>query len=430
MTGSDVQLEDLFRCESGRICAWLVRLLGPARLDLIEDAVQDAFHAALTQWPLEGNPQRPAAWLAVAARNKALDRLRRDGKADSIDPSDEAAAWRLGFSNPEEAGRPDDTLALMFVACHPALSAAEQTMLTLQTVCGFNPRQVARAYLSTPEAVTQRLVRAKRRIRDLGLAFEIPEGSELGTRLPGLLNAIYLLFTGGYTAAEGERLMAQELCTEALRLATLLSQHPATATGETHALAALMCFHHARAAARTGDSGDLVLLAQQDRSRWDAALLARGFEHLRQAMTATEVSALHLEAGIAAVHASAAAFDETDWPALVHYYEALIELKPTPVVRLNAAIARAYAEGAEAGLAQLNALAGNTRLDGYAPYHAARGDLLLRLGRCTEAGEALQRALQCPLNGAERDYLRLRLRTCRVQGVSAAGAPAARSAQS
>jgi RNA polymerase sigma-70 factor (ECF subfamily) len=431
MPDGDPLLEELFRKESGRICAWLVRLLGPARLDLIEDAVQDAFHAALNQWPFEGTPQRPAAWLAVAARNKALDRLRRDLRHDSIDPADEAAAWRLGFSNPEEAGRPDDTLALMFVACHPALGQEEQTMLTLQTVCGFNPRQVARAYLSTPEAVTQRLVRAKRRIRELGLAFEIPEGSELGARLPGLLNAIYLLFTGGYTAAEGERLMAQELCAEALRLATLLAGHPATGTGETHALTALMCFHHARAPARTGEEGDLVLLAEQDRSRWDAGLMTRGFEHLQRAMAASEVTALHLEAGIAAVHASAASFEETDWRALVHYYEALIELKPTPVVRLNAAIACAHAEGAAAGLAQLDALVGNARLEGYAPYHAARGDLLLRLGRRTEAGEALQRALECPLNGAERNYLRLKLRTCRVQGVATdAAAARERSAHS
>ena len=281
MTNAAPSLEDLFRHEAGKICAWLVRLLGPGRLELIEDAVQDAFSAALAQWPFEGTPTRPAAWLAVAARNKALDRLRREMRLESLDPADEAAAWRLGFSNPEETGKPDDTLALMFVACHPALTGEEQTMLTLQAVCGFNARHIARAFLSTPEAVTQRLVRAKRRIRALGLTFEIPEGAELTQRLPGLLNAIYLLFTGGYTAADGERLMAQEPCAEALRLVTLLCDHPVTAVGETHALAALICFHHARAPARTGATGDVVLLAEQDRSRWDATLLARGFVHLR-----------------------------------------------------------------------------------------------------------------------------------------------------
>jgi RNA polymerase sigma-70 factor, ECF subfamily len=414
MAAPDTRLEDLFRHEAGKISAWLVRLLGPARLDLIEDAVQDAFGAALAQWPFEGTPQRPGAWLAIAARNKALDRLKRDARLDSLDPADEAAAWRLGFSNPEETGKPDDTLALMFVACHPALTDEEQTMLTLQTVCGFNPRQIARAYLSTPEAVTQRLVRAKRRIRELKLAFEIPEGSELALRLPGLLNAIYLLFTGGYTAAEGERLMTHELCEEALRLGTLLTTYPATATGEAHALAALMCFHHARAAARTGEAGDLVLLADQDRSRWDGALLARGFVHLQGAMSAHELSALHLEAGIAAVHAGARSFGETDWKQLAHYYDALIELKPTAVVQLNAAIARAYAEGPAVGLAQLDALRSNARLSGYAPYHTARGDLLLKLERRSEASEALTHALECPLNGAEREYLTRRLRSCKA----------------
>lgn len=418
MTQQDLQrgpdLEQLFRQEAGRISAWLVRLLGPARLELVEDAVQDAFQAALAQWPYEGSPERPAAWLAVAARNKALDRLRREARLDTLEPFDEGAAWRLGFSNPEDTGKVDDTLALMFVACHPQLTAEEQAMLTLQSVCGFNARQIARAFLSSPEAVTQRLVRAKRRIRDLALRFAIPEGSELAERLPGLQGAIYLLFTGGYTAGEGERLMHHELCAEALRLATLLTAHPATATGETHALAALMCFHHARAAARTGETGDLVVLAEQDRTLWDRELLARGFVHLKNAMAAPRLTALHLEAGIAAVHAAAPSFDETDWEGLCRHYDALIELKDTPVVRLNAAIAQAYAEGAAAGLAQLDALAGQVKLGGYAPYHAARGDLLLKLRRHAEAADALTQALACPVNGAERDYLTRRLEECSV----------------
>lgn len=412
MPGADATLEALFRREAGNISAWLTRLLGPARLSLIEDAVQDAFGAALTQWPAAGTPARPAAWLAIAARNKALDRMRQEGRLDSLDPADEAAAWRLGFSNPEELGTPDDTLALMFVAGHPALSEDERTMLTLQTVCGFNPREIARAYLSTPEAATQRLVRAKRRIRDLALKFEIPEGHELGERLPALLNAIYLLFNGGYTAAEGVHLMREELCSESLRLITLLCGHSATATGEAQALAALICFHHARAPARAAGSGDLVLLAEQDRTLWDTALIARGFAHLEAAMSSQQLTALHLEAGIASVHVSAASFEDTDWVALVHYYEALLELKPTAVVRMNAAIACAYAQGPAAGLARLEALSENARLAGYAPYHAARGELLLRVGRAAEAAEALRAALGCPLNGAERDYLARKLARC------------------
>jgi RNA polymerase sigma-70 factor (ECF subfamily) len=409
---ADAQLETLFRHEAGNISAWLTRLLGPARLTLVEDAVQDAFGAALTQWPLEGTPARPAAWLAVTARNKALDRLRQEARLDYLDPQDEAAAWRLGFSNPDTLGEADDTLALMFVAAHPSLTPEEQAMLTLQTVCGFNPREIARAFLSTPEATTQRLVRAKRRIRDLKLRFEIPEGPELAGRLPALLNAIYLLFNGGYTAAEGERLMRAELCAESLRLVSLLCAHPGTATGETHALAALLAFHHARAPARTGPEGDLVLLGEQDRSLWDATLIGRGFEHLKAATVSRQVTALHLEAGIASVHVSAASFAATDWEALVHYYEALLELKPTAVVRMNAAVACAYAQGAAAGLAQLEALRENPRLNTYAPYHAARGELLLRVGRTAEAADALRTALACPLNGAERDYLARRLAGC------------------
>jgi len=389
MPAADAQLEALFRREAGNISAWLVRLLGPARLALIEDAVQDAFGAALAQWQFEGTPSKPAAWLAIAARNKALDRIRGEARLDSLDPADEAAAWRLGFSNPEDAGKADDTLALMFVACHPVLSAAEQTMLTLQTVCGFNPREIARTYLSTPEAVTQRLVRAKRRIKELKPVFEIPEGGELAERLPALLHAIYLLFNGGYTAAEGEALMRRELCAESLR----------------HALAALVCFHHARAAARTAEEGALVLLEEQDRSRWNYALIAQGFAHLQSAMSSPTLTALHLEAGIASVHVSAARFADTDWEALAHYYGALLALKPTVVVRVNAALVSAYAQGPAVGLAQLDELAGNASLNDYAPYHAARGELLKRLGRAAEAADALRRALTCPINGAEREHL-------------------------
>jgi RNA polymerase sigma-70 factor (ECF subfamily) len=409
MAEADALVDDLFRREAGKISAWLARLLGPARLDLIEDAVQDAFGAALARWPEDGVPDRPAAWLAVAARNKALDRLKRDAR---LAPFDEGAAWRLGFSNPEETGRLDDTLALMFVACHPALEHDEQTMLTLKTVCGVGVKEIARAYLSTPEAVTQRLVRAKRKIRELGLAFEIPEGPELAARLPALIGAIYLLFNGGYTSGEGEVPVTRELCAEALRLAVLLTEHPATATGECHALAALISFHHARADARTGEAGGLILLGEQDRGRWDHALIERGFAHLRSAMSADALTALHLEAGIASAHAAAPSFQDTDWSMLAHYYRLLEELKPTPIVRLNGAIALAHAEGPAAGLARLDALDGTRKLESYALYHAARGDLLLKLGRARDAGAAFARALDCPVNAPERAYLERRRKAC------------------
>jgi RNA polymerase sigma-70 factor (ECF subfamily) len=402
MAEADALVDDLFRREAGKIAAWLARLLGPSRLELIEDAVQDAFGAALARWPWSGVPEKPAAWLAVAARNKALDLLKREAKQG---PLDESAAWRLGFSDPEETGRLDDTLALMFVACHPALERDEQIMLTLKTVCGFGVAEIARAYLSTPEAVTQRLVRAKRKIREIKVAFEVPEAPELAERLPALIAAIYLLFNGGYTSGEGEALMTRELCAEGLRLATLLTGHPATATGECHALAALLSFHHARAEARMSEEGALILLAEQDRSRWDHALIARGFAHLKQAMSATSLTTLHLEAAIAAAHAAAPSFAATDWPTIAHHYRRLAELKPTPVVRLNAAIAEAYAEGAERGLMLLDALGQERKLARYALYHSARGALLVKLGRSADAADAFAKALDCPVNAAERAFL-------------------------
>jgi RNA polymerase sigma-70 factor, ECF subfamily len=410
MAEADALVDDLFRREAGKIAAWLARLLGPSRLDLIEDAVQDAFGAALARWPFGGVPAKPAAWLAIAARNKALDLLKREAK---LGPLDESAAWRLGFSDPEETGRLDDTLALMFVACHPALDRDEQIMLTLKTVCGFGVAEIARAYLSTADAVTQRLVRAKRRIREIRLAFAVPEGAELQERLPALIAAIYLLFNGGYTSGEGEALMTRELCAEALRLATLLTEHPATATGECHALAALLSFHHARAEARLSDEGAMILLAEQDRARWDHALIAKGFAHLQKAMSSTALTTLHLEAAIAAAHAAAPSFAATDWPLIAHHYRALAELKPTPVVRLNAAIAEAQAGGVDRGLAQLDALGQERKLARYALYHSARGTLLAQLGRNTAAADAFARALDCPINAAERAFLERKLAACR-----------------
>ncbi|HEV8026228.1 MAG TPA: DUF6596 domain-containing protein [Stellaceae bacterium] len=410
MAGADALVDDLFRREAGKISAWLARLLGPSRLELIEDAVQDAFGAALARWPFSGVPEKPAAWLAIAARNKALDLLKREAK---LGPLDESAAWRLGLSDPEETGRLDDTLALMFVACHPALERDEQIMLTLKTVCGFGVAEIARAYLSTAEAVTQRLVRAKRKIREIGLAFELPQGRELEERLPALIAAIYLLFNGGYTSGDGETLMTRELCAEALRLATLLIEHPVTSIGECHALFALLSFHHARAEARTSDEGALILLAEQDRGRWDHALIARGFAHLKKAMSSVALTTLHLEAAIAAAHAAAPSFAATDWHTIAHHYRALEELKPTPVVRLNAAIAEAHAEGPARGLAQLDILAGERKLGRYALYHSARGTLLSQIGRSTEAAEAFQKALDCPINDAERAFLTQKLHDCR-----------------
>jgi predicted RNA polymerase sigma factor len=407
--GTDLLVEGLFRREAGRLAARLTRLFGPARLPLVEDVLQETFAAALARWPIDGAPERPAAWLAAVARNKALDRLRREVREQ---PFDEALFDAMPITEEPKADL-DDTLALMFVACHPALGEDAQAMLTLKTVCGFGVNDIARAYLTSSDAVAQRLVRAKADIRKLGLTFEIPEGGELAQRLPALLQAVYLLFTGGYTAGEGEDLIVAEFCVEALRLAELITRHPATATGEAHALAALLSFQHARASARIGNSGELLRLAEQDRSLWDRELIARGFAHLQEAMTARELSVYHVEAGAAAVHASAKDFDSTDWQQLAQYYAMLEELKPTAVVRLNAAVATAYAEGPQIALLKLDRLSGDRRMDDYALFHATRGDLLFKLGRHEAAHAAFGKALECPLSDPERAFIATRAKSCR-----------------
>ena len=407
--GTDLLVEGLFRREAGRLAARLTRLFGPARLPLVEDVLQETFAAALARWPIDGAPERPAAWLAAVARNKALDRLRREVREQ---PFDEALFDAMPITEEPKADL-DDTLALMFVACHPALGEDAQAMLTLKTVCGFGVNDIARAYLTSSDAVAQRLVRAKADIRKLGLTFEIPEGGALAERLPALLQAVYLLFTGGYTAGEGEDLIVAEFCVEALRLAELITRHPATATGEAHALAALLSFQHARASARIGNSGELLRLAEQDRSLWDRELIARGFAHLQEAMTARELSVYHVEAGAAAVHASAKDFDSTDWQQLAQYYAMLEELKPTAVVRLNAAVATAYAEGPQIALLKLDRLSGDRRMDDYALFHATRGDLLFKLGRHEAAHAAFGKALECPLSDPERAFIATRAKSCR-----------------
>lgn len=406
--GTDALVDGLFRREAGRLAARLTRMFGPACLSLVEDVLQDTFAAALARWPTDGVPERPAAWLATVARNKALDRLRREAREE---PFDEALFDTIPRGEELQADL-DDTLALMFVACHPALGQDAQAILTLKTVCGFGVNDIARAYLTNAEAVAQRLVRAKADIRRLELG-QIPEGAALADRLPALLQAIYLLFTGGYTAGEGEDMIVAEFCVEALRLAELVTRHPVTATGEAHALAALLCFQHARASARIGNSGELLRLAEQDRRLWDRELIARGFTHLKASMTARELSVYHVEAGAASVHASAEDFDATDWKQLAHYYAMLEEMKPTPVVRLNAAVAAAYAEGPRFAILKLDALSGERRLEDYALFHATRGDLLLKLGRRQGAQAAFRRALECPLSDPERAFLAARADACR-----------------
>lgn len=409
MSEAAPDLDRLFRQHAGRLVAWLGRVFGAGRFDLAEDVVQDALAAALRSWRWSGVPERPEAWLATVARNRAIDRLRREARGVP------AVGGEAVLPAPEIVLPPplaDDTLRLMFVCGHPALGEPVQVALMLKTVCGFSVEEIAGAFLARPATIAQRLVRAKARIRALSLPFAVPEPSAMTDRLAPVLRALYLLFDAGYRARGGDALVRDALCEEALRLAELLTAEPRTATPEAHALAALITLQHARRPARQAEDGALLTLDAQDRSRWDQGLIARGFEHLRLAQRGERLTAYHLEAGIAAAHAAAPSFEATDWTAIVGWYDGLIELAPSPVVAVNRAVAVAMRDGPAAGLALLRPLSGDKRLDGYPLFHAALGELERRDGRPDAAAAAFRAALALQPNGPERRLLEQRLSRC------------------
>ena len=405
-------LDQLFRRDAGRLVAWLGRVFGAGRLDLAEDVVQDALAAALESWSWRGVPERPDAWLATVARNRAIDRLRREMRLPAVAPGEQLAAPAAAEDVLLPPPLADDTLRLMFVCGHPALGEATQLALMLKTVCGFSVEEIAAAFLGKPPAVAQRLVRAKARIRELKLPFAVPEPEEMAARLRPVLRGVYLLFDAGYRARNGEALVRDALCREAVRLIELLTAEPRTARPETHALAALIMLHHARLPARLAADGSLLTLEQQDRSLWDALLIERGFRHLQAARHGELLTAYHLEAGIAAAHAAAASFGETDWSAIVGWYDALLEIAPGPVVAMNRAVAVALRDGPAAGLALLRPLARDRRLAAYGPFHATLGELERRHGDHIAAAAAFRLALALRPNAAERRLLEARLAAC------------------
>jgi len=401
-------LDRLFRQHAGRLVAWLGRVFGAGRLDLAEDVVQDALAEALRAWRWSGVPDRPEAWLAAVARNRAIDRLRREARGLPAPDADVAPPPDIVLPPPLA----DDTLRLMFVCGHPALGEPVQVTLMLKTVCSFSVEEIAAAFLARPTAIAQRLVRAKARIRALGLPFTVPEPPEMASRLAPVLRALYLLFDAGYRARGGDLLVRDALCEEALRLSELLAAEPRTATPEAHALAALVDLQHARRPARQAEDGTLLTLDRQDRSRWDQAMIARGFHHLEAARRGDRLSAYHLEAGIAAAHAAAPSFEATDWPAIVGWYDALMATAPSPVIAVNRAVAVAMRDGPAAGLALLRPLAADARLGGYTLFHAALGELERRDGRPDAAAAAFQAALALRPNEPERRLLEQRLAGC------------------
>jgi RNA polymerase sigma-70 factor (ECF subfamily) len=407
-------VEHLFRHQAGQMLATLTHIFGLENLDLAEEVVQEALLQALQHWRFHGIPDNPRAWLIRAARNKALDLLRRQAMLRRKEPELEERLKerqeQQEVADPPEAWElADEQLAMIFVCCDPALPSEARVALTLKAVSGFSVAEIARAFLSEEPTIAQRLVRAKRRIREAGITLALPSRAEIPGRLDSVLAVLYLLFNEGYGAHTGEDLVREDLCGEAIRLAELLASRPDTGIPKVHALLALFYFHAARLQSRVDGEGNLLLLAEQQRSQWDQALLARGVEHLEQAAQGDELSEYHLQAGIAAVHATSTSFAETDWPRLLELYDQLLALAPSPVVALNRAIAQSMVEGPQAALTSLDALSAEPAMKNYYLLPAVRADFLRRLGRGDEAAACYHEALTYPCTEPERRYLLRRI---------------------
>jgi RNA polymerase sigma-70 factor (ECF subfamily) len=406
-------VDHLFRHQAGQVVATLTRLLGPGHLDLAEDVMQETLLKALRQWAYRGVPANPAAWLMTVARNHALDLLRRDRRLRDR----QAALVREygGFATLDadtDDDLRDDLLRMMFICCHPAIPREAQVALILRTLGGFGVPEIARAFLSKETTIAQRLVRAKRAIREGNLPYAVPEVAELPTRLDAVLDALYLLFNEGYSATHGATLMRDDLCAEAIRLTSILAVHPAGDVPAVHALLALMLLHAARLPARTDDAGDFLTLEDQDRAQWDRALIAAGTRELLRAAQGDELTAYHLQAGIAACHADAPTYAATDWPRILAYYDDLLALSPSPVVALNRAVAVAMVQGAGVGLAALEAIEAMPGMASYSFFHATRATFRARIGDRTSALASYTDALAFAGTEPERRFLRRKRDHC------------------
>ena len=407
--GVAAAVESVYRSDWGRIIAALISLLGD--FEVAEEYAQEAFAAALDQWPTSGVPESPRAWIISTARHKAIDRLRRQNLfAEKIQPQ-LAREMPSAVEQPALASDeiPDERLRLIFTCCHPALSMEAQVALTLRTLCGLETDEIARAFLVPKETMAQRLVRAKRKIRDAGIPYVVPDLKEMPSRLDSVLTTIYLVFNEGYVATRGTNLVRTDLCAEAIRLAELVRnltrlQVPAEATG----LLALMLLHDARRDARLDAEGELVVLEQQNRSLWNHEQIQRALPLVDEAMTSGP-GPFAIQAAISAVHCRAARSEDTDWIAIVRLYDLLLGLQPSSIVSLNRAVAVARARGPQAGLEEIERLAVEGSLEEYHLLHAARADLLRRMGSYDEAANSYTRALTLVSNESERRFLQKRL---------------------
>ena len=410
-----VLVEHLFRHQAGRVVARLTRLLGVEYVALAEETVQEAMLRALQTWPYQGIPENAAGWLFRVAHNIAIDVVRRDkvfgGKTEGI----VAELTRSGTVVPpepdvEEQLR-DDELRMIFMCCHPALTREASVALSLKTIGGFSVREIARAFFADEAAIAQRLVRAKRQIRDQQLTLDLPAGPDLAARLDSALEVIYFMFNEGYSAQAGADLIRQDLCLEALRLGRLVAA-ASMATPRVHALVALMALQAARLPARVDEAGDLVLLEDQDRSRWDERLIAVGFHHFDRSIEGSEVSEYHVQAAIAATHARAIDPDTLNWGLILELYDQLLAINASPIVALNRAVALAKVHGPAAAMAAIAPLERDPKLRHYHLLLAVRGQLLFDLGRTREAAKAFRAAIACGCTDPERRLLERRLEAC------------------
>lgn len=412
-------VEHLFRHESARMIATLTRIFGVEHLTLAEDVVQEALARALQTWPFYGLPKNPAGWLMQTARHLALDVVRREKvfrnkEAQVVQLMEEQSPPPALAIFPEQEIA-DDRLRLMFVCCHPAVPAEAQAALALRTLCGFSVAEISQAFLTSEAAMAKRLTRAKQKIREDGVAFEIPAGAELTGRLEGVLETLYLLFNEGYKATMGDRLVREDVCAEAIRLTSLLAAHPAGDQPRTHALLALMLLNAARLPARVDDRGNLLLLESQDRSLWRRPMLARGMHHLARSAAGDFLSEYHLQAGIAACHCAAPDYGSTDWRRILCLYDQWVARNDSPVIALNRAIVVGKLEGARAGVAAVEAIPHREKLENYYLFYAALGEFESELADPLAAAGYFRKSLQLVETTSERQFLSARFRACEAQ---------------